>query len=226
MTLQDIMKKIHILVEGNTNYPGTSEDSYLTRLQRVETAVRNWENEEGVLWNELFVSLADASDGDKTVSNGTSEYSAPSDFKYPLGYLRLVDSSSNSTYYKLIKPGDVQLYDDSSAKVWYVTGNESTGYKIHILPTPGSTEDGYTIQYEYYKKATIPSNPSDVFEMSDPLYVAYWVAAEELREEDPALSDYYMQVAINKLNAMKLRNDMPTWWEEHGIQDVYSGFGS
>jgi len=226
MNLSECLQKIHILVEGNTNYPGTSEDSYLTRLQRVQIAVQNWENEEGVLWNELFVSLADASDGDKTASDGTAEYSAPTDFKFPLGYLRLVDSSSNSTYYKLVKPGDVQLYDNSDAKIWYVTGNASTGYTIHIKPTPGSTEDGYTIQYEYYKAATIPSDPTDVLEMSDPLYVVYWAAAEELKEENPALADYYTQVALNKLNAMKLRNDVPTWWEEQGMQDVYSGFGS
>jgi len=226
MTLQESMQLIHTLVEGNTDYPATSEDLYLTRLNRIKIAVRNWENEDNVLWNELFVSLADASDGDKTISSGTAQYDPPSDFKFPLGYLRLVDSSSNSTYYKLIKPGDVQLYDDSSTKIWYVTGNDSAGYKINISPTPGSAENGYTIQYEYYKQATVPSSESDVIEASDPMYVVYWAASEELREENPALSDYYMQVAINKLNAMKLKNDAPTWWQESGLNDVYSGFGS
>lgn len=215
-----------MLVEGNTSYPSTSDDIYQTRLQRVATAVRNWENEEGVFWNELYTRLADASDGDKTIVSGTSEYDAPSDFRLPLGYLRLVDGSGNSTYYRKIKPHDVQLYDGTANKLWYVTGSKATGYKIHIIPEPDDTVDGYTISYEYYKYATVPSSGSDIFEMSDPLYVAYWAAAEELREENPGLADYYTQVALNKLNAMKIKNGSPTWGEHTGILDIYSGFGT
>lgn len=227
MTLGEVLQLIHNLVEGNTDYPSSSEDLYQTRLQRVKLAIKNWENEEGVMWNELFVSLADASDGDKTAVSGTSQYDAPSDFRLPLGYLRLVDSSGNSTYYKLIQPNDIQLFDNNSGvKVWYVTGNKNTGYKINIHPTPGSTENGYTIQYEYYKYATVPTSESTVIEMSDPTYIAYWAAAEEIREENPGLADYYAQVAMNKLAAMKQRNDTPTWWQEMGWSDAYSGFGS
>jgi len=226
MTLQQVLQQIHVLAEGNIDYPGTSEDLYLTRLKRVEMAIRNWEKEEGVFWNELFTSLANASDGDKTIVSGTSEYSTPSDFVFPVGYLRLVDSSGNSNYYKLIKPGDVQVFDKSSAKVWYVTGNKSSGFTIHVLPSPGSDDNGKTISYEYYKDATIPTSTSDVIEMSDPMYIVYWAASEELKEENPGVSDYYMQVAINKLNAMKTANDTPVWWQEIGVKDVYSGFGS
>lgn len=225
MTLEDILKQIHTLVEGNTDYPSSTEDLYLTRVKRVELAIRNWANEEGVLWNELFVSLADASDGDKTVVSGTSEYSAPSDFVFPVGYLRLTKSGSSPIYYALIKPGDVQMYDNSSDKIWYVTGNKKTGYTIHINPTPGDNEDGYTIQYEYYKEPFIPSNSTDVIEMSDPTYIAYWAAAEEIEEENPTLYDYYTQIAINKLNAMKLKNDISTWWQQSGPMEGYSGFG-
>ena len=127
--------------------------------------------------------------------------------------------------YKRQQLGDLQLHDNSSSRIWYVTGNKSTGYTIHIHPTPGSTEDGHTIQYEYYKYASIPTDSDDVFEMSDPMYVAYWAAAEELREENPSLADFYTQVALEKMRAMKLRNDMPAHWQEIGLNDIYAGFG-
>jgi len=224
MTQDEALQQIHILLEKDTDYPSSGSEDYTVRQALLANAVRVWAYEEGVTWNELFVDLADASDGDTTTTADQEEYDAPSDLVFPVGYLRIIDSDGNSTYYKLIRPDDVQLYDnDSSTKIWWVTGNKKDGKKVHIHPAPSSS--GLTISYEYYKEPTVPSSGSDVLEMSDPQFAVYWVLSELLRDENPGLAQTYQNIALNKLNAMKLRNDVPARWQESGWRDVYSGFG-
>lgn len=224
MTLETLLKQIHILVEGDTDYP-TSGDDYDRRIARVSDAIDIYDSEGNVVWRELFVSLADASDGDKTLVNGQTEYDAPSDFRWPVGYLRVYNGSAYN-YYELVDAKNIQLYsNDTSTKIWWITGNKSTGYKIHISPTPGSSEDGKTIKYEYYKEPTKPTSDSDVIEMSMPSFIKYWVAAAEVRDEDPALASRYEQIAINILESMKLKNDAPAPWQSSALEDNYNGFG-
>jgi len=60
--------------------------------------------------------------------------------------------------------------------------------------------------------------------MSDPQFVIYWALSELVSEEDPGLSDKYLQIATNKTNAMKLANDGTTWGQQR-VQDGSWGFG-
>jgi hypothetical protein len=219
--LDDILQEIHFLLEKDTDYPKSGEEDYTLRHALVKNAIRVWESQQGIFWNELFTTLEDAADGDKT-TDGTDTYDAPTDFKHPVGWLRLVDGST-STYYELIKQGRVQDFDnDTATRIWYVTGNKASGFKVHISPTPGT---GSTIKYEYYKDATLPSDGADVIEMSDPQFCVYWALAELVRDEDPALAQTYQQIANDKLAQMKLSNDGPVWGQEYGIDDNYPGFG-
>jgi hypothetical protein len=218
MTLTEVLQEIHVLIEKDTDYPTASEEDYLVRLALVNSAIRIWENEEGILWNELFASLADASDGDDTTEVGVSSYDCPTDFKFPLGYLRI---GTTPTFYNLMKLENIQIHDgDTSSQYWYITGNANSTYVYHINPTPTSVD---TIQFEYYKTATLMEDGDDVIEMSDPQFVVYWVVGELMKEEDPGLAADYRQIALAKLRGMKTRNIMPASWQDNQIDDFYQG---
>ena len=68
MTQDEALQQIHILLEKDTDYPTSGSEDYTVRQALLANAVRVWAYEEGVTWNELFVDLADASDGDKTTT--------------------------------------------------------------------------------------------------------------------------------------------------------------
>lgn len=220
-TVNECLQTIHILLEKTTDYPESTEEDYIVRLALLNGAVRKWETEEGMLWNELFVSLADAGDGDTETESGVGEYDAPSDFRFPVGMLRLSDGTTSS-YFNLVPPSNVQTRDnDTTSSFWYVTGNASTGYSVHIRQVPTATS---TINYEYYKSASNLTTGTDVLEMSDPDFAVYWVLSELISEDDPNLAQKYYEIASSKMRAMKIKNLMAAPWQTNRIDDYFQGF--
>lgn len=225
MTLTELLQHINILINKDTDYPTSSEEDYDVRVKLVNQAINVWGDDKGVLWNELFASLADASDGDTELVEDQESYDCPTDFNFPLGKVRTVHDD-DSTYYDRMPVTQSQLLDDdSSTYCFWITGNKDAGHDIHIHPTPDSDNAGDTISYDYYKDPTELSSGTDVIEMSDPYFAVYWAAAELMQDELPSQADTYRQIALNKLSAMKLRNDQPAAWEAHAITDNYEGFG-
>lgn len=224
MTEQEIQEAIHALYEGDTSTPTESQEDYLVRRIAINTGINRWENYEGTFWKELFVSLDDAADGDKTTISGTSEYNCPSDYVSPVGYVRLADGDGGSTYYTHKPTQDVQLYDNTtSGNFFYITGNKSTGRKLHLHPTPDAT---YTIKYDYYKSATSVTSASDIIEMSDPYFLVYF-GVSRMYELDGSmdLAQKAFMEAESRLQTMAARNDLLGWWQPNSVPDSFYDLG-
>jgi len=179
----------------------------------INMAVDLWEHEEGILWKELFVQLADAADGDKTTVAGQTEYDLPTDFKFlNSGYVWVDD-----TPFPVIKVEDLQLYDQNTANWCYFTTS-------HLEFNPNLTVTaGGTIKYNYYKNATALSTGTDTFEMSDPMFAVYFAVAQLTKEEGNA---EVLNIAMQKLEAMKVRNEAPAYYQDNSMMNpVADGFG-
>ncbi len=226
MTLAELQARLHLLYEGDTSTPDSSDDDYTTRTALLNAGIAVWEQEED--WRELYTTLSASAvglGGDKTTVADQAAYDCPSDFSRLVGYLRV-----GTTYYNQISPHQVQLYDqDTTTDFFYVTGNPSTGYDVTIHPTPTTTGD--TISYEYYKTASTLSSSSDVPEMSDPMFLVYF-ALSRLHEADGA--NYKAQKAqmeaSTRLEMMVQKNNQVTWYQKGNIIDVdfsrgVGGFG-
>ena len=225
MTVDEILTRIHTLLEKDTDYPESGDEDYTVRLDLVKDAVGVWEKDDdnGTKWKELFTTLADAADGDKVTVADEDTYDCPSDFAFPVGYLRL-GSGDTAVYYQRIEPYQAQEYDQANIDAFYVTGNKSDGFKIHLVnSTPN--EDDLAINYDYYKTATVPTTGSDVLEMDDYQFAVYWALAELVKDEDPGLSSQYASIATQKLDAMRLRNMTPDYYQDNTISDSFVGFG-
>lgn len=217
MTLDQVQQAIHTLYEGDTDVPVFGDDDYTTRTRLSNAAINRWEREDGVLWNELWVKLADAADGTKTTSASTYQYACPTDFAFPGGYVRLFTTAGQSTYYSVIEPGKAQLWDNEDRKVCYFTGNPGDGYYVNFLDTHDAS---LTISYEYYKTADTLSNTTDVAEMADPYFMVYF-SVSRLYELDNriSLSQKAFQEAESRLSQMRLRNMQPTWYQDSRVED-------
>ena len=217
MTVQEFQDLLHTLYQGDTSTPSLSDTDWGVRLNLLKMAIHRWDNEKGILWNELWKQLSDASDGDKTVAANTLSYDCPSDFRFPGTYVRTTDSDGNHTFWPVVKPEKAELFKNEDATLCYFTGNKKDGYNLHFGEQPTA---GHTINYPYYKEPFEPSSTSDVIEMSDPWFAIY-LALSKLHELDgegdrAALALGQAQAAMHN---MRTRNVMPAWYQDNYVPD-------
>lgn len=219
-TLTNAISYLNTLYEFDSTAPSSGEEDFSVWTALFNTAINIWENEEGVLWKELFVKLADASDGDKTTTAGDYSYAVPSDFRFPASGYVWLGSGTNKQAYKVISQEKLQLYENNSEKWCYflMDGSPTLEFNPNVtLP------DSYTISYNYYKYATALSSGTDEFEMSDPMFAVFYALSELKKEEGDQIA---ASIATQKLEGMKTKNIMPTWMQEDSlISEVGDGFG-
>jgi hypothetical protein len=218
--LDSAISYINFIYNASSSPPTSGDEDYLVWTGLINLSVNVWESEEGILWNELFVKLADASDGDKT-TNGSNSYDCPTLFSFPAcGYVWL-GTGTNKTAYKVIKQEEKQLYENDSSNWCYflMDSTPTLEFNPNLIITSGQT-----INYEYYKKATKLSAGADTFEMSDPMFAVYY-ALSELKKEEGNQSEVAM--ATQKLDAMKTKNIMPSFFQEDSLnKNLNSGFNT
>lgn len=228
MTEATIQKRIQILLNGDSDTPTSTGDEYLLRREIINQGIGVWEKE--AQWTELFAKLSDAADGDTVTVASQAAYDCPTNFLFPVGYLRV--ETTSSVYYPFKPLQSLQLIGttDSTTKFCYITGNPQDGYDITIHPTPGTA--GYTITYEYYKTADLVTATTTVPEMSDPLFlVDYSLHHLRRRAGDINGSREALASASSRLDVMKERNAATPWYTSTKIPDIdldirgISGFG-
>ena len=215
-TLDDAISYLNTLYEGDTTAPSDGDDDYTYWTSLINAAINIWELEEGVLWNELFVKLEDASDGDTETVASHFAYDLPTDFKFPASGYVWFGSGTSKTSAKVIKQEEFQAYENSTERVcWFTTDT------LELNPNMTIT-GGYTISYSYYKNATLMSATTDVIEMSDPMFAVFYALSELRRDEGDTSS---AAIATQKLEAMRTSNIMPTWLQDTLEISTDAGFG-
>jgi hypothetical protein len=222
-TVSDAISYLNSLYESDQTAPSSDEEDYSVWLSLFNVAVNLWEAEEGMLWKELFVKLADAADGSKTTTLAVTSYSVPSDFRFPASGYVWLGTGTNKTAYKVIKQENIQLYENNSENWCYFLMDKTP--TLEFNPNIASSiPASYTISYNYYKNATKLASSSDTFEMSDPMFAVYYALSELKKDEGDTSAAV---IASQKLEGMKTRNEMPTWIQsDSGIENnVAEGFG-
>lgn len=197
MDLDAIQQALHTLIELDPDTPTSSDDDYTIRTRLANKWIKAWENEDGMLWNELWKKGSIASTG---ASNYALSSFSMTDFKRPGGFI--YDDKNN--YYSVIELPEVHLMvPNTNSQYCYFLGNINafTLYFGSLYPASGQT-----IYIPYFKTASSLSTGTDKPEMSDPYYIVHGIAADLLATEDPAESDKHFQLTQNIMKNMKLRN--------------------
>lgn len=219
--LDNLVSYTNTLYESDATAPSSGDEDYLVWTALFNIAINLWENEEGVLWNELFTSLANAADGTKTTTAGIYSYSCPTLISFPASGYVWLGSGVNKTPYKVIKPEEKQLYENNSGDWCY--------FLLDATPTlefnPNLTiSTGQTINYSLYLKATKLSASTDVIQMSDPMFAVFYALSELKKEEGDTSA---LSIATQKLEAMKTKNIQPAWFQSDNLQNkVEDSFGT
>ena len=219
MTFDEIFEAYYNLYRLEADTPASTDDEYTIAKRLANEAVRRWENYDGTYWNELYATLTDAEDGDKTIATATTSYVAPTDFKQAGGFVKVLSSTGTTQQtYPIIEPNEVQFKDDN-ATYCYFLGSPKEGYTLHLNPTPSTALVGLTIDYIYYKQATLFINASDVAEMTQPYFIVNRMLANRFRG---SRNPYYGSAktdAEDALRTMQLQNNAGTWANPWEIKD-------
>lgn len=206
-TLDDFIENVNTLYESDSSAPSSGDEDYTVWTALANMAVNIWEYEEGMLWKELFVKLADAATGDKTTVANTTSYDCPDDFRFPASGYVWLGAGTSKTAYKVLKLEEVQAYENDSSNWCYFLPDT-----LEFNPNLSLTAD-YTISYNYYKDATKLSTGTDTFEMSDPMFAVYYTISELKKDEGDVSA---LSIATQKLEGMRTRNTMTTWMQDSG----------
>jgi hypothetical protein len=225
MTEQNLLNAIYEMYESDNDHWATTDAEYITGRTYCNRAIARWERYDNTLWRELWGTLTAAADGDKTTTAGDYTYDCPTNMRYPASYVRTVNNGT-STYFKVIKPEEVALMDDTSGKWCYFTGSIKDGFTLNFNPDNALTT-GDTITYEYYKQASTFTTTTSETEMDDDDFIVYFVLSRlfENDGEDGKASKAF-QEAEDRLENMRVRNMSAFWNQEDAIQEINSdGFG-
>lgn len=211
MTLTEFQELVHVLYQGDIDYPGVSDGEYTQRTQLLKYAIGLWASEEGILWNELWKLST------PITADGSASYSVTdTDIKFIGGFVRVVDGNGQSTYYEVVTPDRFELFRNAAEKVCMFTGNKRDGRTLtfNSAPTSGS------IYFPYYKEPFIPTSAAHVIEMNDPEFAVQVVLAK-LHEDDGDgdRATIALQLAQQKLKAMRTLNMMTPPWQDGSVPD-------
>lgn len=218
-TLDDAISYINTLFEGDATPPTSGEEDYTVWTGLLNIAINLWEDEEGMLWRTLFAKLSDAPDGDKVTVQDDHSYALPALFQFPaVGYVYL-GSGTYKTPYKVVPIEKVQLLENDQSNWCYFTNTT-----LEFNPNTSIAGD-LTITYGYYKYASKLTTGSSTFEMTDPFFAVYYAISELKKDEGDASA---LTIATQKMEAMKTKNTMPSWYEDNSMDDISNdaGFGN
>lgn len=217
-TLSDALGYLNTLFEGDSTPPASGEEDHTVWTNLLNVGINLWENEEGVLWRDLFTTLTASADGDKTTAADDRSYVLPALFQFPASAIVWLGAGTQKIAYSVISIEKVQLMENDSSRWCYFT--ETTLEFNPNLTIAGSN----TINYNYYKFATKLATDASTFEMSDPFFAIYYALSELKKDEGDTSS---LTIATQKMEAMKTKNIMPSWYKENDLDGLTSndGFG-
>lgn len=218
MTFTEIFQAYYTLYRGTATIPASTESEYTIGLELANEAVKRWANYDNTYWKELFTTLSLAGEG-TTVATDVTQYDVPDDFREAGGHVKLLNSN-NTTFqtYPILESQEVQ-FKPEGATFAYFTGSPAEGYVLNLSPTPTATQNGKTIQYDYYKTPTLFTTGSDVTEMSDPYFIVHRMLANRFRTSRNPYYEDALRDSENALGVMKMRNDSGTWANPFSVQD-------
>jgi len=240
MSYQNIINAIQLQTLNDPTAPVVGSQEYNIYVGMIRSlAIPTWENERGVLWDELWVYQPAYYTITATPSTTTTPITIPlpGDFKFMfdgtinITYPSSTNSAPNVRAFRLKKLNEMALNPRNSLPEFYISGNPVSGYNLIMgwWPQAGSAEIGATISFRYYKFANIPDvtssgalqNPNDTPEMSDPNFIIYKVSAQvSANNFNTTLYQIMEDKANYSLLNMRMAQEMSANFQDDYVKDV------
>ena len=219
---------------GEESPPTSSDPELKIAVRNYNNALDRLENFDNTKWDFLKAFLQTSTQVspvlDRTLTTGDSSFVCPTDMLYPGPlYWKITTTGAVLPPIKVYKPEDVGTLNTGSQ--WgYFLGDQSNGYTFYVNPSVPSSENGYGLNYMYYKKAT-RLNPdtedgTSVVIGADTEFLAGYMAAQRFLDSRNFPAYQVMKRdSEESLKGMKLRNNSGDTYNTPLIQDTGPGFG-
>ena len=205
------------LNDPNGVIAGSQEDkTYSSMINQI--GIGSWEDERDILWNELWVDMPNAA----TLALTTTAIDLEDDFRFiGEGYVRLTYPNGSISVLKVKKLEEIALNPYHRFREFYVSGNPTDGFQLLLGWTPTAQDVGATVSYRYYRFATQLSQPTDVPDMSNPMYIVYKVAATVAANNyNTNLYQINEDRAADALTNMRVANMAPSNYQDNYVKDM------
>jgi hypothetical protein len=217
MDFSTIFSQYYGQYRAEATIPDSSDDEYIIGMRFANDAIRRWEHYDNTFWKELFTTTASNSAGGVlTTTAGTATYAAPTAMAGPGSYIRLYNGTNVEKHIPLVNLQDNQFMSDMATAA-YFTGDPNNGFTLNFRDAPDVS--GYTIFYDYYKKADTITDGDSKPEMSNPDFIVNHMLASRYRASRNPYYSTAKRDAENMLGQMKMENDSGTWANPWTIPD-------
>ena len=223
MNETQIISAIYALYEiDDSDWDATSSE-YLTAREYLNAGLQDWAMRQ--TWRDLWSTLTDASDGDKTITASTWAYDCPTNFSYPNSWVRTTIGTTN-TFWQVVPTEKVAKHSSDEGYFCYFTGSVADGYVLNFNARITLTT-GDTINYEYYKTPTTYTATTTESEIPDTYYLVYYALARLLRNDGEDFK-YEEGKAREIMDRMEVNNIQGYWDISNQVEEPLGqgiGFG-
>lgn len=219
---------------GEENPPDNTDPEWPIAVRNYNSALDRLESYDDTRWDFMKTTLQASTQVspvlDRTLSTNDTSFAAPTDMLFPGGLWWKINTSGNRGIpYRVYKPEDVATLSQGST-YGYFLGDFQNGFRFYISPTVTSSENGYGLDYLYYKKLTrldpdTETGTSVVAPAASEFLACFLAAQRFLDSRNFPAYQTMKRDSEEALKMMKLRNNSGGDYATPLIQDTGPGFG-
>ena len=211
---------INLYVANNPVAPDTTDTEWTINNSLSNQAITTWENEREVNWKELWVGNYSLG----TVASATTSFPLPDDFKVEGGFVRFINSSGNVKRIPFVGANTINNINlaERNPEVVYRTGTPGN-YVLNLGSSPATATwaIGNTVKLDYYRFADKLSAAVDAPDMSDPMFIVWFVTAQrKLSVGEDSQYTVYNNMALESLRMMKVSNVIGVEYHDNTLENT------
>lgn len=211
MDYDAIFNAYYTQYRAEATIPSTTDDEYIIGLRLANEGLNYWANYDATYWKELFTTAqTNSTGGVVSLSTGVKTYLAPTAMRESGGYIKFLNGTTTQSHIPIIEPQDAQFRDPNS-RFAYFTGDPNNGYTLNLNVAPVASENGFLVDYVYYKKPTQYTAGTSKSEIPNPYFIVHRMLASRFRS---SRNPYYSSAksdAENAMRIMQLDNNSGNW---------------
>lgn len=227
MDFETLFGLFYTKYRGEESPPSAGDPEWEIAIRNYNACLDRLESFDDTRWNFLKTKLSDSSSS-VILETGEDNWQAPDDMLYPGGLYWKI-GNTRGVPRRIYDVQEVSLLGPNSEYAYFL-GDQHNGYTFYLNPAVTDAENGYELDYIYYRKAerldVDEEDGTSIIAGANPEFF-YWSMAAQRFLDSRNFPAYQVakRDAEEALKNMKLRNNSGDNWNPPLIMDAGPGWG-